>query len=135
MGKRGPKPGTGGRPIEWTDEKIEELRLDLEDYSRDSDFIHMCIWHAHSDTYRDLLPMFCERNHNFSDTLKRAKAKAEAHTLIKGANGTMNPTICVFTEKQHGWADLQKIEQKTDITSNGETLGAASLAIYATHKD
>jgi hypothetical protein len=115
------------RPREWTEERIEELRLDLEEYSDDPDFCHMCLWHARTSTYRDLLPTFIERNSAFSDTLKAAKAKAEAHTMTKGANGTMNPTICVFTQKQHGWTDRQEIEHSGSlgITSLAQTLSDA----------
>lgn len=116
-----------GRPREWTEEKIEALRIDLEEYSDDPDFCHMCLWHARTSTYRDLLPMFCERNADFSDTLKSAKAKAEAHTFVNGASGKMNPTVFVFTEKQHGWADTQKLEHSGSlgITSLAQTLSDA----------
>jgi hypothetical protein len=115
-----------GRPIEWTEEKVELLRQNLEEFSKQPSFIAMAQWHADSNTYRDLLPDFRERCPKFRDTEKLARARAEANLLRMAAGGACPPAFGIFALKNYGWSDRQEV----DVTSKGERIGAAALNIY-----
>jgi len=70
------------------------------------------------DTSRETLLEYEERP-EFVDTIKKAKDKC--HNFVENSLLTSNPTGAIFNLKNnYGWKD----KNETDLTSNGETLGA-----------
>ena len=116
----------GGRPIEWTADRIEECRLILDKMCEQLDFFAMAQFLAKVGAYRELLPDFRSRCARFVDTERKANACMEANIISATARGGCPPAFGIFVMKNKGWSDKQEV----DITSKGESVGAATLCVY-----
>jgi len=81
---------------------------------------------ASVNAYRDLLPDFRERCPKFRDTEKKALAYIEQNLAVATFRNGCPPAFGIFALKNHGWSDKQEV----DITSKGESVGAATLCVY-----
>ena len=95
-----------GRPLEWTQEKIQDIINKLEIYIDDNTI--------------PIISEFCYQNNirkqrlyekeEFSDSIKRLIEKKEAN-LEKGMLfGKINVTGAIFSLKQLGWKDKSEVD-------------------------
>lgn len=62
-----------------------------------------------------------KKDSEISDIIKRIEELLETRLVTGGLTSALNPTLTIFTLKnKHSWKD----KNETDLTSNGETLGA-----------
>jgi len=108
-----------GRPIIWTDEKIEEERLSLVEWFNNGKKNYSITKFAHSRGYgRAQLMEFCEISKCFSDSYKLCKEICEDRVLEYSFENKMNPMFGIFTLKcNYGWiekAEREKIQLRRD---------------------
>lgn len=109
-----PKDGSknpGGRPVEWTEERIAQLADSLDKWSREHTALFMASWLAQEGLYWDLVPIFCQRSEKFSEANKRARTRLEAHLAEGAITGELEKTLSIFALKQgeNGWKDKQDV--------------------------
>jgi hypothetical protein len=115
-----PKDGSknpGGRPVEWTDERIEELAESLWIWCQEHTACYLETFCAQQRTYPQKLSELATRSPKFSEALKVAKASCASHLAEATAGGEVPPAFGIFALKQHGWKDRQEVEHTGEITS------------------
>lgn len=113
MTKGKPRDGSknpGGRPVEWTEDRILELAAALEKWSQAHTSCYLETFCATHRTYPQRLSEFAEKNPKFAEALKVAKASCAAHLAEATAGGEMPPAFGIFALKQHGWRDKHEVE-------------------------
>lgn len=104
----------GGRPIVWTEEKIEET-IELLDKYIDDNEIPIVAEFAYLNNIRKAT-LYEKEELKYS--IKRLTEKKEAQ-LEKGAlGGMLNSTMAIFSLKQMGWRDKQEIEHSGEMSVN-----------------
>lgn len=121
----------GGRPPKLTPEQRKEVYEALEAYIQrtpDSTIVGFCAWDPVPNKY-DVTDDNINDWPEFSRLRKKAVLKQEAFLLSGAITNKLNPTFAIFRLKQpvHGYKD----RVDSDITSNGETLGATVTAEQA----
>ena len=106
----------GGRPLIYTPERIEEIKIMLEDYIEDEEVIVPIV--AEFAYKNKIRRQSLYEHEEFSDTLKRLKDKKEAQLEYLGLFNVVNTTMAIFSLKQLGWSD--KMQMTSDITINSE---------------
>jgi len=95
-----------GRPIEWTPQRIEALRVKFLQYIKDTEIPIIAEFAYLNGTYRQLLYDLPE----FSDAIKLCISKKESALEKKGLTGEVNTTMAIFSLKQLGWKDKQEVD-------------------------
>lgn len=104
-----------GRPIKWTDKKIEEINALLENYIEITDIPIVAEFAYINDITRQRLYEFAEQNSRFSDTMKKCVTKKEAQLERFGLLNVINPVMGIFSLKQLGWRDKVSIEGELGV--------------------
>lgn len=120
-----PKDGSknpGGRPVEWTEERIDALADDLDTWSRNHDALFLSTWLGENDLYWDLLPTLRKRSDKFSETEKKARVRLESHLAQAGAIGEIDKAITCFALKQgpNGWTDKREVGHSGGVAYEGK---------------
>lgn len=116
-----------GRPIEWTEEKIQDTIEKLNKYIDDNE-IPIVAEFAYLHNIRKAT---LYEKPQLKYAIKRLTEKKEAQ-LEKGAlAGLINSTMAIFSLKQMGWNDKQQIEhsgndEKPVMVSLGDILANSS---------
>ena len=95
-----------GRPIEYTEKKIEEIKGLFEKYIDETEIPIITEFAYRNNVLRQRLYEFEE----ISDTIKRCIDKKEAQLQRLALEGKINVTMAIFSLKQLGWKDRQEIE-------------------------
>jgi predicted CopG family antitoxin len=107
----------GGRPIEWTDERIQNVIKKLDTYIEDNTIPIIAEFAYQNDIRKAVL----YEKEEFSYSIKRLIEKKEAN-LEKGMLfGKINVTGAIFSLKQLGWRDKSEIEHSGNISNEGKT--------------
>lgn len=106
-----------GRPKKYTDSVIEEIRLELDKYINETDIPIIVEFCYLNNIRRQRLYEFGDENELFSDTLKKCAYKKEANLEKLALFGKINPTMAIFSLKQHpfSWKDKADIDD-TDLS-------------------
>lgn len=67
------KKGPGGRPREWTEEKLEELGKELLDFAKNTSALHVSKFEMHKGHLPGWLSELASRYNSFSQFIKGAK--------------------------------------------------------------
>lgn len=104
MAKNGPH--LGGRPPEWTPDKLQELHTKFLQYIHDNDIPIIAEFAYLNDINRQRLYEW----EMFSDTIKKCTSKKEAALERMGLTNQVNTTMAIFSLKQLGWRDKQELD-------------------------
>lgn len=99
-----------GRPKKYTEDVIENIRKNMEDYIKVTDIPIVAEFAYQNDVPRQTLYDFASSNEAFSDTIKRLIDKKEAQLEKLATLNAVNPTMAIFSLKQLGWKDKQQTE-------------------------
>jgi hypothetical protein len=99
-----------GRPVEYTPEKIEEIKQKLLQYIDDAE-IPILAEFAYKNNIRRATLYEIE---DFSYTIKKCMDKKEAQLEKKALNEDINVSMAIFSLKQLGWKDKTQIETVGD---------------------
>jgi hypothetical protein len=110
-------PNKGGRPLEWTDERIQAEADALLEWMKDDIsrlwFKDFAIERGHQP---NLYGKLAKRHAGFRSSIKKAKAIQESRTFQGALRGELNTILAIFGLKNnHGWRDTQHTENKTDV--------------------
>ena len=117
-----PKDGSknpGGRPTEWTEERIEALADKLIAWSKVHTSCYLESFCAKNETYPQKLSELAQKSEKFSEALKRARASCASNLAEATAGGEMPPAFGIFALKQHGWRDKQEVEHSGEVKGSG----------------
>lgn len=101
----------GGRPIEYTQERLEEIRQSLEQYIDNTEIPILAEFAYMNHIRRQAL----YEHEELSDTLKRLIDKKEAQLERLFLFTNSKQTMAIFSLKQLGWSDKSKEEENNDI--------------------
>ena len=107
-----------GRPIKYTEEVIEDIRLNMEAYIEMTDIPIVEEFAYSTGVRKQRLYEFASDSDKFSDSIKRLIEKKIAQLERRGLADTINTTMAIFSLKQLGWSD--KTEIKTEEKKNVE---------------
>jgi len=110
-------PGSQGRPVEWTDARIDTLAQSLLAWSKDPTAMFLASFCRDNDTHRQRLYEFSKKSKSFADALKRAENACEANIAEGTADGAIPPAFGIFGLKQRGWSDKHEIEHSGEVKS------------------
>lgn len=114
------EPNKVGRPLEWTDERIQEEADALIQWMTDNKFSCWLKDFAIEREYpAEYFSRWADQHPGFNQALKRVKDMQESRLFQDGANpGTlMDKTMAIFALKNHhGWKDTQHTENRSDVT-------------------
>jgi len=99
-----------GRPIEYTDEVIQDIKQRFEEYIDNTDIPIVAEFAYKNDIRRQTL---YERG-EFSDTMGKCVDKKEAQLETLGLFNVINSSMAQFSLKQLGWRDKQDLNMSTD---------------------
>jgi hypothetical protein len=122
-----PYPGceTGGRPLEWTDEKVEAVADQLLEWIKSPGNFWFKDFAMSIDLAVDNLARFAKRNEKFRRAYKKAIAHQESVLFKSGFDNTKNPTMAIFALKcNHKW----KEGEDTSGLEDDETPGSRALS-------
>jgi len=105
-----------GRPIKYTEEVIEDIRLNMEAYIEMTDIPIVEEFAYSTGVRKQRLYEFASDSDKFSDSIKRLIEKKIAQLERRGLADTINTTMAIFSLKQLGWSDKQEIKQTGDNT-------------------
>jgi hypothetical protein len=114
-----PRDGTknpGGRPPEWTEDRISELGDALEAWAQKPSAFYLETFCSLHRTYPQRLSEFAEKNAKFAESLKVAKASCAAHLADATAAGKIPTAFGIFALKQRGWSDKQEVKHTGAVT-------------------
>lgn len=114
----------GGRPIEWTGERIDALGDALVRWARLHTSCYLESFCAQNHTYPQKLTELAALSEKFSESLKVAKSSIAAHIAEATAGGEMPPAFGIFALKQRGWTDKHEVEH------SGEIKGSSVIEIH-----
>jgi hypothetical protein len=118
-----PYPGceTGGRPLEWTPERIEALRLKFEEWMAVEENFWFKDFISENDLQDFILSKLAKMNEKFYITYKKAIRKQESKLLNGGLFGRTNSTMSIFALKcNHKWiegTDTSGLEENQSASS------------------
>jgi hypothetical protein len=112
----------GGKPKEWTDERISDLADKLEEWAASGDAKFLETFCQENQTYPQRLSEFAKDNAKFAEVLKIAKAACASSIAKATFLGICPPAFGIFTLKQHGWTDKQEIEHSGEVKSTVVTV-------------
>lgn len=118
-----PYPGceTGGRPLEWTPERIEDLRLKFEEWLKPEDNFWFKDFISEYDLPDAILSKLSKLDEKFRQTYKKAVRKQESILLKGGLFNKTNSTMSIFALKcNHAWTegtDTTGLEEKQSASS------------------
>ena len=98
------------RPVKYTKEVIENIRLDMEKYTERENIPIVAEFAYKHNVPRQTLYVFAEQDSKFSDAIKRLVAKKEAQLEKLGLLNAINSSMAIFSLKQLGWRDKQEME-------------------------
>lgn len=107
-----------GRPKKYTKEVIENIRLELEEYTNNTDLPRLCDFCYKHNIRKQRMYEFNNAkegtnyyNENFSDTFKKMEEKEEAQLWEYGLMNVANATMTIFRLKQKpfNYSDKQEI--------------------------
>lgn len=105
----------GGRPEEWTPERIEEFADTLMAWARGDDAQFLESFCKEHHTYPQKLSELSEKSPKFSESLKVAKAACAANIAQATFDGLCPPPFGIFALKQHKWTDKHVVENTGTI--------------------
>lgn len=103
----------GGRPRNYTDEEIEQIKILFQRYIDESDIPILCKFAAANHIPRDTFYEYEE----LSTLTKECIDKKTGGLEEKALNGEINATMAIFSLKQLGWSD----KTQSEITGNIQT--------------
>jgi hypothetical protein len=121
-----PYPGceTGGRPVEWTPERIEAEADALVEWLKITTNIWFKRFCMERDIPADYMSIFARKNAKFHRAYKKAIITQEARLVEGGLYSITNPTMSIFVLKcNHKWVE------GTDATGMEEKQSASSKAL------
>jgi len=95
-----------GRPVKYTKDKLEEIRLALEKYIKTTKIPIIAEFAYKNDIPREELYRHKELNHTIKKLINKKEAQLEILALTKKIDSKM----AIFGLKQLGWKDKQDIE-------------------------
>jgi len=101
-----------GRPLIYTEEKLNEIEKAIEDYTDSTDIPILAEFAYLNDIRRTTLYDHKE----LSNAIKRLIDKKEFTLEKKAMEGETNSTFAIFSLKQMGWRDKQEIEHTVDTS-------------------
>jgi len=107
----------GGRPLEWTDERIEAMADEMLEWVDDPKAYYLESFCKRTRTYPQKLSEFAAKNEKFSEALRITKAGCAANMGEAAADGRVPPAIGVFGLKQHGHTDKQEVEAGPNLAA------------------
>jgi hypothetical protein len=116
------KKNPGGRPTEWTDERIDQFAERLIKWTKSHTSCYLETFCKLADTYPQKLTELAAKSEKFSEALKKARASCASNLAEATAGGEMPPAFGIFALKQHGWSDKHEIAQtgNVDVTHKGK---------------
>ena len=111
-----------GRPVKWTDDRLEELAETLMQYTEETEIPILALFCYENGIIREQIYELARKNANLSYAIKVIMEKKQGNLETKALNGEVDKTMAIFSLKQMGWSD--KIEQThTTIDNDGEQTG------------
>ncbi len=111
----------GGRPLEWNEERIEEVRLKLEEWLLIPSNFWFDDFVLEHKLPSDILARLAKKSDTFLATYKRAVMNQQSKLFKSGLFNITNPAVSIFGLKcNHGWTDGQLrtgIEEPTETRS------------------
>ena len=95
-----------GRPKKYTDEAIEQIQQNMEQYIQITDIPIIAEFAYKNNIPRHVLYDYDE----FSTLLKKLTDKKEAQLERLGLTGKVDKTMAIFSLKQLGWRDKNETE-------------------------
>jgi len=96
----------GGRPKNYNNKQIAEIKVKLEEYIDNEDLPILAEFAYKNNITRQIFYDYKE----FSTLVKKLFDKKEAQLERLGAFNIINATMAVFSLKQLGWRDKQETE-------------------------
>lgn len=101
----------GGRPVEYTPERIQEIIEAMENYI---EWCRQTIPSIAGFAYENKIPRQALYDHSeFSDVIKRLRDKREMMLEERLFSDPRFATGTIFALKQMGWSDKQEIDHTT----------------------
>ena len=103
-----------GRPLEWTPERLEEIRAAFNKYIEEKDIPIVAEFASKHGLRRQTL----YEHEALADVLEKCLSKKEAALESLGLTNGINTTMAIFSLKQLGWSDKQQVnlDAKEKIT-------------------
>ena len=113
----------GGRPVEWTDERIQEEADALLEWFGGDPF-GAKLWLRDFAIERgypaENLSRWAAGHDGFSQALKRAKDIQESRLVQAGLRSQLNPALVIFSLKNHhDWRDKSEVEHGGELKTAG----------------
>jgi len=112
-----PYPGceTGGRPLEYTQEKINAFADEFTEWQKDPSNIWFKDFCIERDINPDLLVEWSNKNDKFSGAYKLAKHRQESRLVNGGLLDSYNAGIVKFVlANAHGWSEKNEAKVSGD---------------------
>jgi hypothetical protein len=106
----------GGRPEEWTKERIEAFADKLEAWAKEDSSRYLESFCKLNKTYPQKLYELAEKNSRFSESLKFARSSLSANIAELVEVGATPPAWGIFAMKNVGkWTDKQEVEHSGTV--------------------
>ena len=101
----------GGRPKNYTDEQVEQIRQSMQEYINQTPIPILAEF-----AYLHNIPRYTLYDYDeFSTLIKRMIDKKEAQLERKCLNGEIDKTMAIFSLKQLGWKDKMETEHSGNL--------------------
>ena len=111
-----------GRPVKWTEEKLDELAERLMQYTEDTKIPILAGFCYENGIIREQIYELAQKNVNLSYAIKAIMERKQNQLETLALDGDINGSMAIFSLKQLGWSDKQETTLKT-IGPNGEETG------------
>lgn len=104
-----------GRPKQWTDDRIEQVAKDLEEWflADEENVFYQAFFATRKELHPDMIARFRRVNEEFNRTVKRIETLQQMRLVHKGFK---NPVMAIFCLKaNHGWKDTQHVVSETHV--------------------
>lgn len=105
--------GNGGRPRDFTDEQVEDIKQRLAKYLAETEIPILVEFAYQNEIPRAVLYDYPE----FSTLRKSCIDKKEAQLERMGLKGEVDKAMAIFSLKQLGWSDRQQLEHSGSVDS------------------
>ncbi len=104
-----------GRPIEWTEDKIEGYRLKLEEWMDNEDNYYFEDYLNQNNLHAQHLQIFSDRSSKFLETLTRARRTQESRIVHGTMSRKFDATFAKFLlANKAGW------KEKTELSGDSK---------------
>ena len=99
-----------GRPLKWTDEIIEKIASEFDEWSKKRDSLFIKHFAHEQDFPSDYLHIWAKKNDVFSRAYTRAKERLEGRIFVGALKNELNPAMAKFALNcNYGWREKTEI--------------------------